>query len=145
MHAGENTVEAREESIRVQLAGDSAAVTADEAAAGLATAQRDLAEGRGAGYGVGFGYVTNFGSPRGLDGIKLEYALTDGGDRIANVHAIISGTRLAMLGYHRTVEEPDEQLLDWALDKLYREAGSIVRDQDRYATLLSRHPLHLTE
>jgi hypothetical protein len=103
----------------------------------------NLAEGRG-GYGIGFGYVKNFGSPRGLDGIKLEYALTDG-DRIANVHAIISGTRLAILGHHRTVEEPDEQLLDWALDKLYRLAGSIARGHDRYATLLSRHPLHLAE
>ena len=60
MEAGENTVAAREESMRVQLAGASAAVTADEAEAGLAAAQHDLAEGRGAGYGVGFGYVTNF-------------------------------------------------------------------------------------
>jgi hypothetical protein len=88
--AGENTVEAREESMRAQLAGASSAVTADEAAAALAAAQRDLAEGRGAGYGVGFGYVKNFGSPRGLDGIRLEYALTDG-DRVANLHVIISG------------------------------------------------------
>src|SRR5213075_1189081 len=37
----QNTVKAREESMRVQLAGDSAAVTADDAAAGLAAAQRD--------------------------------------------------------------------------------------------------------
>jgi hypothetical protein len=144
VEAGENTVAAREESMRVQLAGASAAVTADEAEAGLAAAQHDLAEGRGAGYGVGLGYVKNFGSPRGLDGIKLEYALSDG-DRVANVHAVISGSRLAMLGYHRTLEEPDEQLLGWALDKLYRAAGSIARDHDRYAILLSRHPLHLTE
>src|SRR5262249_30580458 len=104
--------------MRVQLAGASAAVTADEAQAGLAAPQDDLAEGRGGGYGVGFGYVKSFGSPRGLDGIKLEYALSDG-DRVANVHAVISGSRLAMLGYHRTLEEPDEQLLGWALDKLY--------------------------
>jgi hypothetical protein len=144
VEADENTVEAREESMRVQLAGASAAVTADEAAVALAAAQRDFAEGRGAGYGVGFGYVKNFGSPRGLDGIKLEYALTDG-DRIANLHAIISGTQLAILGYHRTVEEPNAQLLDWALDKLYRLAGSVARDHDRYARLLSRHPLYLTE
>lgn len=130
--------------MRTQLAGASAAVSAEEAAAGLAAAQRDLAEGRGAGYGVGFGYVKNFGSPSGLDGIMLEYALTDG-VRIANAHAIISGTRLSILGYHRTAEAPDEQLLGWALDKLYREAGAIARDHDRYATLLARHPLHLTE
>ena len=88
--------------------------------------------------------MKNFGSPRGLDGIKLEYAVTDG-DRVANVHAIISGTRLAMLGYPRVPDEADGQLLDWALEKLYLEAGSIARDHDRYATLLSRHPLYLTE
>jgi hypothetical protein len=143
VHDGENTVEAREESMRMQLAGASAAVTAEEAAAGLAAADRELAEGRGAGYGVGFGYVTNFGSPRGLDGIRLEYALTDG-QRVANVHAIISGTRLALLDYHRTIQELDEQLHDWALKALYDLAGSIARDDDRYGTLLTRHPLHLS-
>jgi hypothetical protein len=92
---------------------------------------------------VGFGYVKNFGSPRGLDGIKFEYALTDG-ERVANVHAIISGTRLAILGYHRTLEEPDEQLLACALKQLYDIAGSIALDEDRYTTLLTRHPLHLS-
>lgn len=143
MQAGENTVAAREESMRMQLAGASAAVTADKAVAGLAAAERELAEGRGAGHGVGFGYVKNFGSPRGLDGIRLEYALTDG-ERAANVHAIISGTRLALLGYHRTLDEPDEQLDDWALKALYDLAGSIARDDDRYGTLLTRHPLHLS-
>lgn len=127
----------------MQLAGASAAVTAEEAAAGLAAADRELAEGRGASYGVGFGYVTNFGSPRGLDGIRLEYALTDG-QRVANVHAIISGTRLALLGYQRTIQELDEQLHDWALKALYDLAGSIARDDDRYGTLLTRHPLHLS-
>jgi len=99
--------------MRIQLAGTSVAVTAEEAAAGLAAAERELAEGRGAGYGVGFGYVKNFGSPRGLDGIRLEYALTDG-ERVANVHAITSGTRLALLGYHRTLEDLDERLHAWA-------------------------------
>jgi hypothetical protein len=137
----ENTVEAREESMSLQLAGGSAAVTAGEAAAGLAEAQRQLT-GRGAGYGVGVGYVKNFGSPRGLDGIKLEYAITDG-ERVANVHAIISGTRLSILGYGRALEEPDEKLQTWALDELYQQAGSIARDEDRYVTLLMRHPLHL--
>jgi hypothetical protein len=136
----ENTVEAREESMRLQLAGGSAAVTAGEAAAGLAEAQRELA-GRGAGYCVGFGYVKSFGSPGGLDGIKLEYAITDG-ERVANLHAIVSGTRLSMLGYGE-VEEPDEKLRTWALDDLYRQAGSTPRVDERYVTLLSRHPLHL--
>ena len=84
--------------------------------------------------------MKNFGSPRGLDGIKLEYAITDG-ERVANVHAIISGTRLAILGYGRALEEPGEKLQTWALDKLYQQAGSIARDQDRYVTLLMRHPL----
>jgi hypothetical protein len=139
----ENTATAREESMRAQLAGASAADTADAAATGLAAAERELSEGRGAGYGVGFGYVKNFGSPRGLDGIRLEYALTDG-ERAANVHAIISGTRLALLGYQRTLDEPDAPLHDWALRALYDLAGSIARDDDRYATLLTRHPLHLS-
>jgi hypothetical protein len=138
----ENTVEAREESMRVQLAGASPAVTADQAAAGLAEAERELVEGRGSGYGVGFGYVKNFGSPRGLDGIRLEYAITDG-ERVANVHVIISGTRLATLGYKRWPGEPDERLRAWALDGLYDLAGRIARSGDRYATLLTRHPLHL--
>jgi hypothetical protein len=31
------------------------------------------------------GYVKNFGSPRGLERIKVEYTLTDG-ERVANVH-----------------------------------------------------------
>jgi hypothetical protein len=128
--------------MRTQLAGTSAAVTAEEAAAGLAAAERELAQGRGAGYGIGFGYVKNFGSPRGLDGIRLEYALTDG-ERVANVHAIISGTRLSILGYHRALEEPDKQLQAWALKALYDLAGSVARDDDRYATLLTRHPLDL--
>lgn len=127
--------------MRLQLAGGSAAVTTEEAAAGLAEAQRELVE-RGAGYGVGFGYVKDFDSPRGLDGIRLEYALTDG-ERIANVHAIISGTRLSILGHDRSAVEPDERLRAWALEDLYRLAGSIARTHDRYASLLERHPLRL--
>lgn len=134
----ENTVEAREESMRVQLAGP---VTAEEAAAGLAAAKRELAQGRGSGHSLAFGYVKNFGSPRGLDGVRLEYAITDG-ERVANVHTIISGTRLSMLGYERTTE-PGEGLLSWALDQLYQQAGSIPLSHDRYATLLARHPLRL--
>ena len=41
--------------------------------------------------------------------------------------------------------EADEELRAWVLDQLYREAGAIARRDDRYATLLTRHPLHLTE
>jgi hypothetical protein len=137
----ENTVEAREQSLQLQLDGGSAAVTTDEAAAGLAAARQELG-GKGAGYGLGFGYVKNFGSPRGLDGIKLEYAITDG-DRIANVHAVISGTRLSMLGYGRGIDELDDELHAWALEQLYRQAGSIARNHDRYATLLCQQPLYL--
>ena len=126
--------------MRLQLAGGSAAVTAAEAAAGLTEAQRELAT-RGAG-GLGFGYVKSFGSPRGLDGIRLEYAITDG-DRIANVHAIISGTRLAALGFWPVGDELDEALRAWALEELYRKGGSIARDDDRYAAFLACHPVHL--
>jgi hypothetical protein len=116
-------------------------LTADDEVRGLADAQQELA-GRGAGYALGFGYVKNFGSPRGLDGIRLEYAITDG-VRTANLHVIISGTRLAILGYSRVVDEHDEELLTWALDQLYQAAGAIARSDDRYATLLARHPLPL--
>jgi len=137
----ENTVEAREQSMQLQLDGGSAALTADDAVRGLAAAEQELA-GRGAGYGLGFGYVKNFGSPRGLDGIRLEYAITDG-VRTANLHVIISGTRLAILGYDRAVAVPDEALRGWALDQLYQSAGSIARSDDCYATLLNRHPLPL--
>jgi hypothetical protein len=91
---------------------------------------------------AGFLRVKNFGSPRGLDGIRLEYALTDGG-RVANVHAIISGTRVALLGYDRMLDEADGPLHDWALRALYDMAGSIARHDDRCATMLTRHPLHL--
>ena len=76
--------------MQVQLAGDSSAVTREEAEAGLAAAHADLEGGRGEGYGVGFGFVKSFGSPRGLDGVRVEFAVTDG-VRVANLHAVISG------------------------------------------------------
>jgi hypothetical protein len=138
----ENTVEAREESMRIQLAGQSAAVSAPEAEAGLADAQRELADGRGSGYGVGFGYVKNFGSPNLLDGIQLEYVITDG-EHVANLHVIISGTRLGILGYTGGIDDADGELRGWALDELYRLAGSIAIGEGRYTTLLMRHPLRL--
>jgi hypothetical protein len=141
MDGAENTVQAREESMQLQLAGGSAAVTADEAISGLTEAQQELA-GRGAGYGMGFGYVKNFGSPRGLDGIRLEYAITDG-VRVANLHVVISGTRLGIRGLSRAIEEPDEELRAWVLNELYQAAGAIAHSHDRHATLLSRYPLRL--
>ena len=137
----ENIVEAREQSMQLQLDGGSAAVTVDDAARGLTEARQELA-GRGADYGLGFGYVKNFGSPRGLDGIRLEYAITDGA-RTANLHVIISGTRLGILGYTRQVDHPDDDLRVWVLDQCYLAAGAIAQSDDRYATLLSRHPFPL--
>jgi hypothetical protein len=141
MDEAENTVEARQASMQLQLDGGSAAVTAEDAARGLTGAQQELA-GRGAGYGLGFGYVTNFGSPRGLDEVRLEYAITDG-VRTSNLHVVISGTRLGILGFSRGVGEPEEKLRAWALDQLYQAASAIARSHDRYATLLTRHPLQL--
>jgi hypothetical protein len=75
MDGAEATVEAREASMQLQLDGGSVAVTAEDASIGLTGPQQELVC-RGAGYGLGFGYVANFGSPRGLDGVRLEYAVT---------------------------------------------------------------------
>jgi hypothetical protein len=141
MDEAENTVKAREASMQLQLDGGSAAVTAEDAARGLTEAQRELA-GRGAGHGLGFGYVMNFGSPRGLDGVRLEYAVTDG-VRTANLHVVISGPRFGILGFSRGMEDPEEKLRDWVLAELYQAASAIARSHDRYATLLTRHPLPL--
>jgi hypothetical protein len=131
----------REESMRVQLAGHSSAVTQTEAEAGLAAAQADLAGGKGSGYGVGFGFVKSFGSPNALDGIRVEFALTDG-QRVANVHAIVSGSHLASLRQDRDAV-PDQELLVWMYQRLYQISGAIARDHDRYRVLLENHPLAL--
>jgi hypothetical protein len=142
MEPPENSVEARELSMQVQLAGRSSTVTREEAEAGFATARADLEAGRGSGYGLGFGFVKNIGSPRGLDGVQSEVAVTDG-DRVANIHAIVSGSRLSMLGRPR-FDEVDEEVLDWIRGRLYEKAGAISRSSDRYAALLTEaHPLHL--
>lgn len=141
MDVPENTVEAREESIRVQLAGASAAVSAAEAHGGTEEAMREVTEGRGAGYEVGFGYVKSF-DRSGADGIQLEYVITDG-TRVANLHVIVSRTALSVLGLDTWMTEADEELQAWVLDELYRAAGAIARGDDRYAVLLTRHPLHL--
>jgi hypothetical protein len=139
--APENTVEAREESMRVQLAGVFSAVTREEAEAGLAAARADIESGRGSGYGVGFGFVKSFGSPNGLDGIRVEFAITDG-ERVANVHATVSGTQLSMLGKARSAPTDDE-ILTWMFERLYQMAGAIPRSANRYAMLLASHPLSL--
>jgi hypothetical protein len=137
----ENTVQAREESMRVQLAGASSAVSAAEARVGVDEARREVTQGRGAGYEVGFGYVKSF-DRSGADGIELEYVITDG-TRVANLHVIVSRTALSVLGLDTWMTEADEKLRAWALDELYRAAGAIARGDDRYAVLLTRHPLHL--
>jgi hypothetical protein len=137
----ENTVEAREESMRVQLAGASAAVSAAEAHVGIEEAMREATEGRGADYEVGFAYVKSF-DQSGADGIKLEYVITDG-TRVANMHVIVSRTALSVLGLDTWMTEADEELRAWVRDELYRAASAIARRDDRYATLLTRHPLHL--
>lgn len=56
------------------------------------------------------------------------------------MHAIISGTRLALLDHDRSLEEPGEQLRARALTELYGRAGAIARGDNRYATLLTQHP-----
>jgi hypothetical protein len=128
--------------MQVQLAGNSSGVTREEAEAGLAAARADLESGRGSGYVLGFGFVKNIGSPRGLDGLQVEFAITDG-DRVANLHAVISGSRMSMLGKQR-LGEVDNKVLDWMFSRLYEKAGVISRSADRYAVLLTEaHPLRL--
>jgi hypothetical protein len=139
--AAENTVEAREESMQVQLAGASSAVTREDAEVGIAAARTDIKSGRGSGYGVGFGFVKSFGSPKGLDGIRIEFAITDG-ERVANVHAIVSGSELSMLGKGR-FSATDDEVLEWMFERLYQIAGAILQSANRYAKLLASHPIDL--
>lgn len=131
----ENTVEARERSLRLQLDGMSQAATKAEAQGGVKAARADLRSG----YGVGFGLIKSFGSPDGLDGIKLLYAVVAEDGREANIHVVVTGTALAMLGY----DTIDESLQRWILDRLHEKAGSIARPRDRYAQLLEQHPIYL--
>lgn len=127
--------------MRVQLAGDSSAVPRAEAEAGLAAAREDIENGRGSGYGIGFGFVKTFGSPNGLDGVRVEFAITDG-ERCANLHAIVSGSQLAMLGQPGRIATDDE-MIAWMLDRLYQVTGAIPRGANRYAMLVTGHPLNL--
>jgi hypothetical protein len=74
-----------------------------------------------------------------LDGAQLEFALTDG-ERIANLHAIISRTQLATLA----CEPTDPDAIEWMLWRLYARIAAVPRDGDRFAALLSGpHPIQL--
>jgi hypothetical protein len=125
----------REESLRIQLAGASAAITADEAKRGIEGAHAALTDGRGKGYGVGFAPIKNFGSIRGEDATTLCIAVTDG-NREANFHVKISGSRSAVISAR-------EHTGSWVEDRLYAIAGGIPHDADRYSTILARHPIAL--
>ena len=136
----ENTVQKREQSLRCQLAGVSQAATAAEARRGVNAARADLSSG----YGVGFGFIRSFGSPAGLDGIKLLYAVVADDGAQANIHVIVTGTALARLGYDRLPATADDDLQKWILEQLHKKAGSIARSHDRFAGLLEQHPIYLT-
>jgi hypothetical protein len=139
MDGAEATVEAREASMQLQLDSGSVAVTAEDASIGLTGPQQELVC-RGAGYGLGFGYVANFGSPRGLDGVRLEYAVTTAcGWPTCTSSSAAPGS--ASSASAAGVEEPEEKLRDRVVDELYRAASAIARSHDRYAALLNRHPL----
>jgi hypothetical protein len=129
-------IQEREQSLRLQIAGQSAGASSEEAKRGIEAARVDVAEGRGSGYGVGFGFIKNFGAIDGQDGQTLGFAITDG-TREANVHARISETQLGSV----TAEEED--VASWISDRLYAIAGGIARDEDRYLTILRMHPLNL--
>jgi hypothetical protein len=60
--------------------------------------------------------VKNLGSPRGLDGIRLEYPQRRRADR----ERACDHQRhpLALLGYDRTLDEPHAPLRHWALRAL---------------------------
>jgi hypothetical protein len=126
----------REESLRIQLAGASSAITADEAKRGIEGAHAALTDGRGKGYGIGFAPIKNFGSVRGEDATTLCIAVTDG-TREANLHVKVSGSRSAVISAR------EEHTGSWVEDRLYAIAGSIPRDADRYSTILARHPIAL--
>lgn len=136
----ENTVQKREQSLRCQLAGVSQAATNAEAERGVEAARADLASG----YGVGFGLIKSFGSPGGLDGIKLLCAVVADDGRQANIHVVVTRTALATLGYAQFPGTIDESLQEWILECLHKKAGSIARSHDRYARLLEQHPIYLS-
>jgi len=132
----ENTVESREQSLQLELQGVSQAATKAEAERGVEAARADLESG----YGVGFGFIKSFGSPDGLDGVKLLYAVVADDGRQANIHVVVTRTALAI----RFADTIDESLQEWILECLDKRAGSIARSHDRYARLLEQHPICLS-
>lgn len=136
----ENTVESRERSLRLQLDGVSQAATKAEAEGGVEAARADLSSG----YGVGFGLIKSFGSPNGLDGIKLLYAVVDDDGRQADIHVVVTGSALAMLGYARSPDTIDDSLQKWILRRLHERARSIASSHNRYARLLEQHRISLS-
>jgi hypothetical protein len=135
----ENTVESRKQSLQLQLQDVSQAATKAKAERGVEAARADLESG----YGVGFGFIKSFGSPGGLDGVKLLYAVVADG-RQANIHVIVSGTALGTLGCDPFQATVDDNLQKWILKQLHRKAGSIAASHDRYARLLEQHPIYLS-
>jgi hypothetical protein len=115
-----NPIAERERSFALQLAGESAAVTAE--AAHIA-----LEEGPGKGYGIGLFPIKNFGPINGQDGTTVCVAITDG-DWCANFKVEIARA---------------EEVPEWLLERLYRLAGGVPRDQ-RYETLLASSPIPLS-
>jgi hypothetical protein len=110
--------------------------------AGVAAAHRDVRDGKGSGYDLGFGFVRKIEDP-GLDGQKLEFAMTDG-TREATILAIVSGSAIASLAHEDPPVTTDDELVAWAVERLYRRAGGIARSDDRFATLLTMSPITLS-
>ena len=73
-----------------------------------------------------------------LDTIEkmLCIAITDG-ERQANVHAKVARS------LEPGIAAGEKARGAWIEDRLYRVAGGIARDDDRYAKILERHPLTL--
>lgn len=107
-----------------------------------AAAHRELSDGKGAGYDVGFGFARKM-EDRGLDGVRLAFAMTDG-DREATIHVVVSGTAQAVLAGQVPHITTDAELAAWAQDRLYDKAGRIARSDDRFARLLAMSPITLS-
>ena len=131
-------VNAREKSLRTYLSGQSRGVSKEQAKQGLAQA---LAAVKG-GKPIGFGLVKDLGSPSGTDGIRAEYAVTDG-ERQATIHAIVPTETLGTLGYDGVAAPVDASLDAWVRGRLYERAGRTPADGDHYAAILEAHPIEL--
>jgi hypothetical protein len=124
----------REDALRVQLDGRSPEATADEARVGIHAALEALRQGKGAGYGIGFGFVKALDSK--IDGEELLFAVTDG-EREASIVATVTGTTLA------SDDGPGDRLIEWAHERLYAIAGAFSAYGDRYAEVVLLHPVSL--